>query len=358
LPRVSVNLRNAVLSVGLLGACAPAPRAVPLVPEQVRSAALPEAPRVVWRNDVGNGLVAVLEAQGPALFATTTNRTVVALAQGTGRRYWLHRFAGAITTGAAVADQRLYFATGNLRGEAYALEVARGRRRWSRRIGPARLLPLVQQQHVYFATDAGQLYALNKADGAIVWQTHFSAAITTTPVPFRNRLLTTTSADSLYALDQRDGSIVRRIRIPATSLAQSLLMGDTLVLALYDGTVLGLAADTFEPRFEVKLDAPVLAAPRRIGAAIYVLSNNAVVWRISAGTAQRLVDLEGAARASFAAVGDRLVVGLLDGRLIALDSDGRKLWEQQLPRSVIVPVVAQGSALFVTMINGEVWKLE
>jgi outer membrane protein assembly factor BamB len=135
------------------------------------------------------------------------------------------------------------------------------------------------------------------------------------------------------------------------------LIGDTLVLAMHDGTVVGVAAGTLEQRFEVKLDAPLLAAPLRLGSALYVLSSNAVVWRIADGNARRLVELEGAARASFAQVDNRLVVGLLDGRLIALDTEGRKLWEQQLPRSVVAPAIASGSALFVTMINGEVWKL-
>ena len=57
-----------------------------------------------------------------------------------------------------------------------------------------------------------------------------------------------------------------------------------------------------------------------------------------------VVDLEGAARGALAEVDNRLVAGLLDGRVVALEASGRRVWEQQLPRSVVSPAVASGSA--------------
>jgi hypothetical protein len=135
-------------------------------------------------------------------------------------------------------------------------------------------------------------------------------------------------------------------------------MGDTLLIPLHNATLIGLHARTFERVFETSLDAPVLAPPVQLGGTAYVLSQNAVLWSIAGGTARRVAELAGAARGSLAAVEQSLVVGLLDGRLVALDAGGRRLWEFQLPRSVVSPAVASGAALFVPMINGEVWKLE
>jgi outer membrane protein assembly factor BamB len=319
---------------------------------------LPDSPHVAWRNDVGSGLLAELEARGNVLFATTTNRTVVALAQESGQRYWLQRFAGAITTGATVANGRVYFATEDVRGQAYALDVARGRRVWSRRIGAARLAPLLLENRALFATERGVLYALRGSDGSILWQTDFSAGLVLTPVPFENTLITATAADSVYALSAADGSVLRRVQIKATPSAPALAMADTLLLPLHDGTVLGLNTRTLEPLLEVKLDAPALAPLRRIGSTAYALSRNAMIWRIAGGRAEPLVELQGAARASLAEAGQHLVVGLLDGRVIALDAAGRRKWQHQMPRSVVAPAVAWGRALFVPLINGEIWKLE
>ena len=356
--KVSVNLRAMLAVLCLAVACGPAPRPVPPSPQVDEDGVLPSAPRVAWRNDIGSGLVAALHARGPALFATTTNRTVVALAKDTGRRYWLHRFNGAITTGAIAGDGRIYFATEDLRGVAHALETARGRRVWSRAIGAVRHTPLLLDKSVYFATDAGRLYALNAATGVVDWQREFSAGIAIPPLAAGNTLLTATTGDSVYALGRADGAIRNRAGLAATPSAPGSLQGDTLVLPLHNGTVVGLDASTLRQLFEVKLDAPVLAAPQLAHGSVYVLSRNAVLWRITGGSAERVSELEGAARGSLAEVGDQLVVGLLDGRVIALDGNGRKLWEHKLPRSVVAPALASGPALFVTMINGEVWKLQ
>ncbi|MGH7469123.1 MAG: PQQ-binding-like beta-propeller repeat protein, partial [Longimicrobiales bacterium] len=121
--------------------------------------------------------------------------------------------------------------------------------------------------------------------------------------------------------------------------------------------VIGLNARTLELLFEIRLDATALAAPRCIDQATYLLSRSAVLWRVEGSRAERMVELQGAARASLAEVDGHLVIGLLDGRLIALDPSGRRRWQQQLPRSVVAPAVARGSALFVPLINGEIWKL-
>ncbi len=359
LRRVSVNLRLPLALACLLVACGPAPRPVPpLPPREPVSTLLPDSPRVAWRNDVGSGLIATLAVRGPALFATTTNRTVVALAQENGRRYWLHRFAGAINTGALVGNDRVYFATADLKGEAHALDAARGRRVWSRRIGPSRLAPLLLDDRLHFATDDGRLYALRANDGSILWQTDVSAGLVLSPIPLGNTLLTASAADSVYAIARADGSIVQRAGIAATPSAPAILVGDTLIVPLHNATIVGLDGRTLNRLFEIKLDAPALAPPRRINADIYVLTRNAVLWRIAGGSAERVIELNGSARASLAEVDNRLVVGLLDGRVIALDAGGRRLWELRLPRSIISPAVASGSALFVPMINGEVWKLE
>src|SRR5688500_777695 len=88
-----------VVLFGVAAACGPAPRPVPPLPQSDDApAALAAEPRRVWQTDTGFGITAPLVVRGEALFATTTNRTVVAINRETGRRYWLQRFDGAIST--------------------------------------------------------------------------------------------------------------------------------------------------------------------------------------------------------------------------------------------------------------------
>ena len=356
----SVNLRLCLCAALALSACGPSPRPVPpLPPADSTSAQLPSAPRVVWHEDVGSGATSGLEIRGPALFATTTNRAVVALTTDNGRRYWLQRFDGAITTGTAIAGNRLFVATQHLNGSAHALNATRGRKLWSRRIGPTRWKALLIDDRVHFATDQGWLYALSARDGAIVWSTRVAGTIVTAPQSLNNEIVIATSHDSIYRIARSDGAVLQRAGIPATASAPSGLAGDTLLVPLHDGSAIGLHAATLVELFRVRLEVQYrIAQPVRVGDAFFLLSRNAVLWRVHSGEAARVAELNGAARASLATVQDHLIVGLLDGRVIALEPSGKRRWEVQLPRSIVAPVLGSRSALYVPLINGEVWKLE
>ncbi|MGH7461561.1 MAG: PQQ-binding-like beta-propeller repeat protein, partial [Longimicrobiales bacterium] len=243
--QVSVNLGTTLAALVLVCACGPAPRPGPLLPEASDVAGtLPAAPQLAWRNDIGGGLVSALHARGNGLFATTTNRTVVALAKDSGRRYWQRRVDDAISTGALVANGRVYIATEGLRGAAYAFDATNGRRIWSRTIGPVRVAPLLLGQRLYFATDGGRLYSLNAATGVVEWLTEFGAGLVLPPLSVGNTLVTATAADSVYAISRSDGTFTLRMALPATPSAPGLLRGDTLVLPLHNGVVLGLDTRT------------------------------------------------------------------------------------------------------------------
>src|SRR5262245_6036402 len=102
-------------------ACGPSPRPVPPLPNADEAARyVPDQPRLAWSMDAGAGMLAQLATRGPALFATTTNRTVVAIAGQTGRRFWYQRFDSPINSGIEIDGTRLYFATEALKGEAFA----------------------------------------------------------------------------------------------------------------------------------------------------------------------------------------------------------------------------------------------
>ncbi|HSL69569.1 MAG TPA: PQQ-binding-like beta-propeller repeat protein, partial [Longimicrobiales bacterium] len=144
----SVNFICALLLV--LTGCGPSPRSLPpLPPADPAPAFLPQQPRLAWSRDTGSGLIAPLTARGSALFATTTNRLVVALGNQDGRRYWYQRFDAPISTGVRIDGNRVFFATAALRGQAVALDATRGRKVWSRRIGSTHLPPLMQAGQIY-----------------------------------------------------------------------------------------------------------------------------------------------------------------------------------------------------------------
>lgn len=347
-----------ILLIGALAACGPAPRAVPPLPaaEEV-AGAISTQPQKVWQSDLGYGLTAPVSVRGSALFATTTNRTVLALNPENGRRYWLRRFDAAISSGVAVRNGQLFFATEDTRGVAWALDATRGRSLWQRRIGGTRVRPLVLGDLVVFGTQDGHLQALNAQDGAVRWSARLGASVVLEPLLVNERILTATTRDTLYAIDPATGAISVRAALPGTPSAPARLVGNQLVVATHEAGVLSLDATSLNELNRHRVGAPVLAQPQVIQGAVFVLNRDGEVWRLGAKP-ERLAALEGAARTAFAVAHDQLIVGLLDGRVIGLDLTGRRLWQFQADRSAAAPIAIARGAVFVPLLNGDLVKLQ
>jgi outer membrane protein assembly factor BamB len=339
-------------------ACGPSPRPVPQLPSAPAEAEyVPAKPALAWSMDTGAGMLAPVASRGAAFFATTTNRTVVAVAGATGRRFWYQRFDSPINTGIEIQDGRLYFATESLKGEAFALDAVRGRKVWSRRIGPTRLKPLALPGQVIFATDSGSLVALGHDRGDVKWRTRFNARLVMQPVAADGRIITATSADTIYAVDANTGAILQRRGLPGRPSAAPLLLGNTLYVVLIESVIAALNTDSLTILQQAKFEGPAFAAPQALGRSVYVLTRDAQVWRLAGGQMQRIAELGSAANSSFSVVGSHLIAGLLDGRVLALDENGQLVWEYKAPRSVVAPVTPIADGLLVPLKNGAVLKL-
>jgi outer membrane protein assembly factor BamB len=319
---------------------------------------LPTAPRIVWRKDIGSGLLAQLQARGSAIFATTTNRAVVALDLESGRRYWMQRFGGAISTGIGIDNGRLFFATADANGSAHAIDPARGRKIWSQKLGASRTQPLLLDQHVVFGTENGWVYALHSSNGAVAWRSRLAGAVIVPPIARQQTIVVATEADSIYSLDSATGAVRLRSRLAAAPSAPMFSRGDTLLLPLQNGSIVGLESQTLAVVREWRVGEPVLAAPVGIDGRIFVLNRAGELWRLGTGDAERVVAFGAAARGALTAADGRLLIGLLDGRVLAVDPAGTVLWEVQATRSIAAPPTAVGNSVFVPLLNGEVVKIQ
>jgi outer membrane protein assembly factor BamB len=283
---------------------------------------------------------------------------VVAVAAESGRRFWYQRFDSPINTGIAIENGRLYFATASLKGEAFALDATRGRKLWSRRIGSTLLRPVIVADQVIFATEQGTLVSLSKQSGGEKWQRQLSGRPVIQPTLVGDRIVTATTADSIYTFDVKTGDVLQRGALPGRPSAAPLIVGDTIYLALLKPSLVAVDAQSLRVLFERKLDASALAAPQAIGNSVYVLTRNAEVFKLDSQGLQRIASLGSAASGSFNAVGSRLIAGLLDGRVVALDESGQQVWQYQAARSIVVPVTPVPDGLLVTLKNGGVLKLK
>lgn len=358
------------LAVCALTACSAVPHAIPaLTPGEWTSplgdgrntaslaGRVPPSPAVAWELDVGRGLPVQPVVQDDLVLAVVSGGGIVTASASSGRRYWTRRFNGGVVGQALRVDQRVYFATQHRDGTVYALDLQRGRRAWSRRLGarPA-AAPAWLDGTLYVATDRGELVMIDARDGGITGRSRLGAVATQAPFVVGDQLVIATTRDSLLHVD-RTGAVRARTGIAGPVSAPLAAAGDTLVLALFPGTVAAYTGGGTRLLWRHQFEAPVLAAPVLAPDGVYVLTRDADVFRIDGSRVQRLAALDGAAVGSLTVADNGILVGRLDGTLTFLDRSGATVWEQRLGGSLRAPPLVVGNAVYAGTLGGRLVKV-
>jgi outer membrane protein assembly factor BamB len=92
---------------------------------------------------------------------------------------------------------------------------------------------------------------------------------------------------------------------------------------------------------------------------VYTLARSGQVWSVSSdGQPKQLADLRSAATGALTVTANAVLVGLLDGRLVALSlPDGEELWTLDMGDSVQMPPAVQDGNIYVPLRRGRIVKL-
>lgn len=210
--------------------------------------------------------------------------------------------------GLAVAGEQLFVATGQ--GYVYALNVKDGSRIWRLSIGsPMRAAPKLQQGVLYVTTVDDQLFALDSANGKILWQHR--------------------------GLGERVGFLS----------AASPAVGDNMVVVTYSsGEIYGLAADTGQELWNDSLALTVKTSATSVfsgfegdaviaGGVAFAASNNGLSAATHMLTGRRLWEQEISAADTPWLASNYLFMLTPDAQVAAIYArDGRVKWVHKLPR--------------------------
>ena len=106
--------------------------------------------------------------------------------------------------------------------------------------------PVIHQQTLYFGTNKGSLYALDKVSGRLLWQKQLSSEVIAPPVIHQGRLFTRTVDGKLYALNAQTGAQIWEVEhlLPNLSLrgaAPVTVTDDRLFIGWESGEVEALS---------------------------------------------------------------------------------------------------------------------
>ncbi|MCB0416149.1 MAG: PQQ-binding-like beta-propeller repeat protein [Bdellovibrionales bacterium] len=152
----------------------------------------------------------------------------------------------------------LYYAT--LNGDIFALHRIQGNVLWHRNIGaPIDGAFSYGRSKLFVGDTRGNLYALEARNGDVVWQKKVSSQWLTPPVQVGSRLFAMTSAHELYAYSERKGEELWQYarhgdeKMTIRGTATPVVFGSEIYQGFADGYMVALSMETGKLRWEKKL---------------------------------------------------------------------------------------------------------
>lgn len=232
---------------------------------------------------------------------------------------------------------------------------------WSLSVGDGqgksyvKITPVYSAGAIYVASYDGEIFKLNADDGKKIWATETERAISG-GVAVDNGLLLLGSEDGqVIARDAETGAELWAVQVNSEVLSAPRSNGSVVVAQSYDGKVHGLNAENGEKLWEFESQSPRLtlrgtASPVMVGdTAIIALANGKLValaadtgsvrWEyrltISQGRSEieRIVDIDGTPLLD----GKSLYAVSYRGKVVALDvQNGRPVWQKDASSYVTV----------------------
>jgi outer membrane protein assembly factor BamB len=224
---------------------------------------------------------------------------------------------------------------------------------WSRNIGQGqgkkfnRLQPAIDGDVIYVVDADGDVLALDRFKGKIIWKTDVKSDITGGVGVGEGLLLLGTPGGEVIALGQEDGEPLWQVKVSGEILAPPATDGDVVVVQTFNGKLYALNAVNGESLWEYSTQVPVLtlrgtAAPLIEQGMVFAafangklvaadVNSGAIAWEGRVAMAQgdseieRVVDVDGQPLL----LSKALYAISYQGKIAAFDpASGRTLWYQ------------------------------
>lgn len=205
---------------------------------------------------------------------------------------------------------------------------------------------------VFLPTADGTVRAVDPVSGRTRWRTSLENRVAARPALGPERLFVPTLGGRLAAVHVGERSVEWTLDRGEPIDAAPTVAGDAVYVSTLDGTVLAVSRESGEVRWEVSLDGAVRTTPAVVDGTVYVATGS-TVFAVRDGTVEWDLPQDADVETSPVVHGDRLLVGLAGGTLVAFDrSDATTLWSATTTGALAGPPAVTDQAVFATTTDG------
>ncbi|MEE9380551.1 MAG: PQQ-binding-like beta-propeller repeat protein [Hyphomonadaceae bacterium] len=278
-----------------------------------------EAFEIAWRTDAGEGtslrsaLTSPPIASETAVYVLDTNQTIRAFDINNGQVLWTHKIDSGVrrdqTTiggGFALSGDTLIVASGY--GLVLSFDANTGSENWRRRMdAPMTGAPTLKNDRIYVSSNNNELFALNMADGAVLWS------------------------------DQAIAETARVLGSPSPAAVEDLVVapyssGEVIAYLSTNGRRLWAEALTRSGRFTpISAINDIASRPVLSAGMVFAASQSGVLTAIDGRSGARIWEQPIGSVQAPALAGDYLFVTSVDGQIVCLGGgNGKVFWAKQL----------------------------
>ncbi len=242
-----------------------------------------ENPRLAWRFDTGNEILASPVVADGMVFVTNRAGFLYAVDAGSGQQLWridLGKYV--IRTTPTYRDGTLYLVAGF---DALALDARTGEQRWKANIRYAGTAsPTVTDMAMYVVSQEGWLYAFSTKDGSELWKLSTDGISFGSPSVRGGRLVIGTDKGTVLGLNPETGRAAWKRDLKSAVYTTPVLAGDTAWVVTDDGMLHGLDLGSGDDRFALETTSGL--TPTASGDVVYVPSEDGGLYAMDRATGE------------------------------------------------------------------------
>ncbi len=330
---------------------------------------------LAWKFDTGGRVLTSAAIVNGTVYTGSESGRIVAVDAQQGKKIWEFDTGRAIRCSPAVAEQTVYCGSDN--GRMHALNSKTGELLWQFEAGgPIQASPAVAGGLLVFGANDHNLYALDRRSGKKLWSFRTSSfCVQAPPVIHGDRVFAAGWADWVWGLDLKSGKPVWKSFIPVSIEAISWRRDQLWIRSPYflvrldphSGDWIHIAEASYgyggmafaggrlfqsgvqgqygnEGATYVSIDGKTSPPPEQVAPTLQGV--RMLAPQPLAGAAE----LE--SMAAPLAIGDRLCIATLEGKIVITDLDGKQVWKHQLGGPSHAPPIAANGLLVVGCDDG------
>lgn len=252
---------------------------------------------------------------------------------------------------------------------------------WSTRTGGGtdgeylKMAPALGANAIYTAGAKGNVTAVDKTTGRILWEVGTRLPVTAGPGVGNGIVVVVSRRGDVMALDQANGKSLWKVSVPGEILAKPAVENNVVIIKTIDGNVRALSAQNGQERWNYQQAEPTLilrgaSAPVARGRDVLVgfangnlakfgLSDGRLFWiqpiAIAEGAfaIQRMIDID----ANPIVYSNHIYAATYQGKIASLDwTSGRILWTHDI--SSYTGMIADNNNVYISDAKSHVWGFD